>query len=78
VSQFLTAKTTQDKLIKDLLPRLKDRNSGYTSTVRLGARQGDGAVMVKMSLLLSEAKKEAKAAKEEKAEVQEEVKEKSK
>jgi large subunit ribosomal protein L17 len=66
MSQFLTAKTTQDKLVKDLLPRLKDRNSGYTTVVRLGSRQGDGAMMVKMSLLLAEAKKETKAAKEEK------------
>ncbi len=79
VSQFLTAKTTQDKLIKVLLPRLKDRTSGYTSTVRLGARQGDGAMMVKMSLLLSEDKKSAKTVKEEKpAEVKEEVKEEGK
>lgn len=68
VSQFLATKTTQDKLIKELLPRLKDRNSGYTSVVRMGMRQGDGAMMVKMSLLLSEVKKEAKAAKEEKVE----------
>ena len=56
VSQFLVAKNTQAKLIKDLLPRLKDRTSGYTTMVKLGQRQGDGAMMVKMSLLLSEVK----------------------
>jgi large subunit ribosomal protein L17 len=73
VSQFLATKSTQDRLVKDILPRLKDRTSGYTSVVRLGARQGDGAVMVKMSLLLSEIKKETKPAKEEKVvEVKEE------
>ena len=77
VSQFLATKSTQDRLVKDILPRLKDRTSGYTSVVRLGARQGDGAVMVKMSLLLSEVKKETKSAKEEKVvEVKEEKKSK--
>lgn len=63
VSQFLVKKTVQDRLVKELLPRLKDRNSGYTSTVRLGMRPGDGAMMVKMSLLLAEPKKETKPAK---------------
>lgn len=69
VSQFLVDKRIQDRLVKDLLPRLKERSSGYTTVVRLGPRPGDGAVMVKMSLLLSEVKKEAKAVKEDKVEM---------
>lgn len=56
VAQFIVNKQAQEKLINDLLPRLKNRTSGYTSLVRLGTRQGDGAMMVKMSLLLSEVK----------------------
>lgn len=60
VSQFLATKSTQDKLVKDLLPRLKDRTSGYTSVVKMGMRQGDGAMIVKMSLLLTETKKVVK------------------
>lgn len=56
VNQFLTSKQTQDRLVNELLPRLKDRQSGYTSVIKLGQRQGDGAMMVKMSLLVSQAK----------------------
>lgn len=72
VNQFLIAKPTQDKLVKELLPRLKDRQSGYTSVVRLGPRQGDGAMMVKMSLLVSEQAKEKTV--EKKAESKDETK----
>lgn len=56
VSQFLVHKNVTDKLDKDLLPRLKSRTSGYTSMVKLGARLGDGAMMVKLSLILDAGK----------------------
>jgi large subunit ribosomal protein L17 len=59
VNQFLVSKQTQEKLVKELLPRLKDRQSGYTSIIKLGSRQGDGAMMVKMTLLVSSPAKEA-------------------
>lgn len=65
VSQFVTSKQAQEKLINDLLPRLSSRNSGYTSVVKLGRRLGDGAMMVQMSLLVEENKKEPKSAKKE-------------
>lgn len=48
---FSISKKIQDKLIKEVVPALKSRTSGYTSMVRVGQRQGDGAMMVKMSLL---------------------------
>lgn len=51
------AKKKPDPLFKDIVPRLKSRTSGYTSLIRLGPRQGDGAMIVKLSLLLEEAKK---------------------
>ena len=54
VAQFLVEKDIQDKLIKEILPRLKNRTSGYTSVVRMGKRLGDGAMMVKMSLIMEE------------------------
>ncbi len=57
VASFLTHKKTQERLFTELVPRLSSRNSGYTSTVRLGRRLGDGAMIVQMSLLLEEAKK---------------------
>lgn len=63
VSQFLTHKTTLEKLEKEILPKLKTRNSGYSSITRLGKRLGDGAMMVSMRLLLEESK-EAKVTKE--------------
>lgn len=87
VEQFLVKKSVQDKLVKELLPRLQDRNSGYTNLVRMGVRPGDGASVMKVSLILSEVKKtapakasvdkEAKTAKGEK-DVKEEVKEEKK
>lgn len=57
VSQFLPDAQTADKLVKDLLPRLKTRSSGFCSIIRVGKRLGDGAMMVQMRLLLEEAKK---------------------
>lgn len=63
VSQFLTDKRVSEKLIKDLLPRLADRTSGYTSIIKLGYRQGDGAKMVQMSLLLGASSKSQESSK---------------
>ena len=65
VFEFIPQKKVADKLMDDILPRTGNRTSGYTSTVRTGARLGDGAMMVSMSLILEEAKvaKPAKAAK---------------
>ncbi|NLZ55717.1 MAG: 50S ribosomal protein L17 [Clostridiaceae bacterium] len=38
-------------LFNDVAPRFVDRNGGYTSIVRLGPRRGDGAMMVRLSLV---------------------------
>lgn len=75
ISQFLVEKPIQDKLIKDIAPRLKSRTSGYVSIIRLGKRLGDRGVMVQMKLLTEgEAKKEAQEKKDsaKKAEVKKE------
>ena len=69
VAQFLTHKNVLDKLNNEILPRMASRTSGYTTTVRIGPRMGDGAMIVKMSLLLDAAK-----AKSSKAIAKEEVK----
>ena len=53
---FIVSKEIRDKLIKEIVPLFKSRNSGYTSIVKMGQRQGDGAMMVKISLLLEEKK----------------------
>lgn len=62
VSQFLTQRKVQDKLNKEILPRVKSRTSGYTSLVKLGPRLGDGAMIVKMSLILDAAKEKVSKA----------------
>lgn len=56
LQSFLTQKQVREKLTTEVIPSLKDRTSGYTSLVKLGPRQGDGAMMVRMSLLRSEPK----------------------
>ena len=54
VSEFLTQRQISDKLIKDIAPAVKGRNSGYTSIIKLGTRAGDNAMAVRMSLLMEE------------------------
>lgn len=74
VSQFLIQKNVQDKLFNEIVPALSGRTSGYTSVVKLGRRLGDGAPIVRMSLLLEESKA-IKGSKESKVKKTEEVKE---
>lgn len=80
VSQFLIHKPVAEKLTKVILPRVKSRTSGYTSVVKLGPRLGDGAMMVKLSLILDEVKAPAKkeAAPKAKEEVKKETKKETK
>ena len=54
---FLVSKKIQEKLIKEVILALKSRTSGYTSIIKVGQRQGDGAMMVRISLLLEEVEK---------------------
>jgi large subunit ribosomal protein L17 len=46
--------STQDvvqKLFSEIAPRFKDRNGGYTRTIKLGPRRGDAAPMVIIELV---------------------------
>lgn len=54
VTSFLTDSKVQEKLFKEVIPSLGQRNSGYISIIKLGPRMGDGARMVRMRLLTSE------------------------
>lgn len=54
LQSYLNNKALQERLIKEVLPNLGARNSGYTKVVRLGTRVGDQTMMVKMSLIGSE------------------------
>lgn len=51
---YLLNKGLQERLIKEIAPKLDDRVSGYTTMLRLGVRQGDKTMMVRMSLIHSE------------------------
>ena len=56
VSQFLVNKKVEEKLEKDLLPKLKERTSGYTTVTKIGRRLGDGTMVVRMSLIMDAVK----------------------
>ena len=52
--RILTARLSDDvakKLIKDIAPRYKDRQGGYTRIVKLTPRQEDGAKMAIIELV---------------------------
>ncbi len=55
-SKRLVAKTVRSrevfkKLYDEILPKLADRNSGYTRVMRLGVRRGDGAQLSIVELM---------------------------
>lgn len=54
LQSFLTDKNLQDRLVKEIIPKLGSRTSGYTATIRMGTRPGDQTTMVRMSLVGTE------------------------
>lgn len=46
IEKVLGNKKATQKLIKEISPRFLERPGGYTSIVKVGARQGDGAEIV--------------------------------
>ncbi|MBP9699962.1 50S ribosomal protein L17 [Candidatus Woesebacteria bacterium] len=78
LQRFFGTRAIVNRLVDEVAPAMKDRNSGYTRIVRLGKRRGDDSMMVKMELVVkpvakteSKATKEAKATKEVKAPIKE-------
>ncbi len=71
ITSFLSESQVEDRLMKEIVPVYSERTSGFTTTTKLGRRVGDGAMMVKVSLIESgskekkEIKKEGKDKKEE-------------
>lgn len=60
IQGFLPDAVVSKKLLAEITPRFLERTSGFTSLVKLGRRLGDGAMMVKMSWMEGEEKKEPK------------------
>ncbi len=51
IQPFFSNKLLQDRIIKEIAPKLSNRNSGYTSLVKMGVQNGDNTTVVKMSLI---------------------------
>lgn len=51
VFRILQDKEISEKLFKEIAPKFKDRNSGYTRIIKLGRRIGDGAEEAVLSLI---------------------------
>lgn len=54
LQSFVTDKNLRERLVKEIIPRLDTRTSGFTSLVKLGTRIGDQTMMVRMSLIGAE------------------------
>lgn len=54
LQSFVTDKNLRERLVKEIIPRLGTRTSGFTSLVKLGTRLGDQTMMVRMSLIGAE------------------------
>ena len=54
LSAYFTNKLLQERLISEIVPKLGSRVSGYTTTMRVGVREGDRTTVVKMSIIGNE------------------------
>jgi large subunit ribosomal protein L17 len=51
VAQDISKPEVAEKLFRNLIPRMQDRQGGYTRIIRKGQRLGDGAPMVLIELV---------------------------
>ena len=54
---YFANKSLQERLIKEIAPKMASRVSGYTQMIRIGTRLGDQTTIVKMSLIGADEKK---------------------
>lgn len=54
LQSYLTGKDLKKRLVDEIIPKLGNRSSGYTSLLKLGSRLGDQTMMVRMSLIGAE------------------------
>ena len=63
VASYVADKSLVKKLFDVIAPRLADRQGGWTRIHRLGSREGDGAEMAILELVVREERHKEKAAK---------------
>lgn len=64
LTAFLQDKKVVSRLVDEIAPKFKERQSGFTRILRLGKREGDQAMMVKIEFVNAEgAEKSAEAQK---------------
>ncbi len=51
---YLSNSSLSNRFLKEVLPKMGNRVSGYTSMVRMGTRPGDQTMIIKMSLIGAE------------------------
>lgn len=51
IQSFFSDKLLQDRIINEIAPKLNNRTSGYTSSMKVKVQQGDRTTLVKMSLI---------------------------
>ena len=51
VLSYVTKEDVVKKLFDEIAPKYEDRNGGYTRIVKIGQRQGDGAMTVLLELV---------------------------
>jgi len=67
IAAFLQDKKVVNKIVDEIAPMFKNRNSGFTKITRIGKRKGDDALMVKLELVQKpQVKKEELPEKEQK------------
>ncbi len=54
LQSLINDKEIRERLVKEIVPKLGVRTSGYSSMVKIGARSGDQTMMVKLSLIGAE------------------------
>ncbi|MCR4305486.1 MAG: 50S ribosomal protein L17 [Candidatus Daviesbacteria bacterium] len=54
LQSHVSDKSLQERLVKEITPKLGVRTSGYTRLVKMGTRAGDQTTMVRMSIIGSE------------------------
>ncbi|OGE26450.1 50S ribosomal protein L17 [Candidatus Daviesbacteria bacterium RIFCSPHIGHO2_02_FULL_39_12] len=54
LQSYLVNRDLRERLVKEIIPKLENRVSGFTTLVRIGTRKGDQTTLVKMSIIGNE------------------------